>query len=322
MPYSKVIGNGRAKRTMKRFAHQFAHRKRKPNIALIGPASCGKTMFARLYSKSLDVPFIEIQPHTIDKMSDIYNLIVEKVGRRKLVDPCVIFVDECHNLSKYVEQGLLKAVEKSDCMLETEDNLLLFTSNISWVLATTEWGNMFAPFKTRFNRVSLRLYSKKELAAITELSYPGYGKQVAHYNMLPRECLSFAEQVKTHIDMTGDDTTSAMEQVADDLHIDKFGMSFKRIEILTELGQGPVAKSRLAGMIGVQPKELENDIIPPLLHKTQDNPQPMISVCSKGYYITFRGLVELMLREIPNLWQHAIPQRLWSRYPQFFEDNI
>ncbi len=311
---------------MLRYAHQFRISNRKPNIALIGPASCGKTMFARIYAKSLGVDFIEIQPHALKTMSDIYDIIVEKVGRSSLVRQCVVMIDEVHNLSKYIEQGLLQAVEKGDCRLETEQNLLLFTSNISWVIATTEWGQLFGPFKTRFNRVSLRLYSKTELAKIVQLVYPCFDadqcEMIAFYTSLPRESLSFAEEIVTALSMSPDEPLrSIMERVADDSMIDKYGMTFKRVEALTELGTGPVAKSRLAGMIGVQTKELENDIMPPLLCKTSETPNPQVSVCSKGYYITYHGLLQLILRGIDNIGLNAIPQSLWSRYSQFWEDE-
>jgi len=327
MPYTKVIGNGRAKRKMLRCRHQFLTSDVKPNIALIGPASCGKTYFARIYAKSLSVPFVEIQPHSVKDMRAMYETITMAVGRKSLVDPCVIFIDEVHNLNKHVEQALLKAVEKSDCILETEEGIILKTQNISWVVATTEWGNLFGPFKTRFRKVSLRLYTKAEIAQIVGLSFPGFSdlacQMVAKYSAIPREALSFAREVLTGWDMQGraGDIEKLMVDIADDSRIDKWGMTFHRRSVLAELGQGPIAKSRLAGVIQVGPKELEQDIMPPLLHAMEDCPVPLVGVCSKGYHITSAGLLALILRGISHRGHHAIPQSLWCRYPEMFEDD-
>ncbi len=313
---------------MLRCRHQFLTSDVKPNIALIGPASCGKTLFARVYAKSLSVPFIEVQPHAIKDMCGMYNVITTIMGRSSHVAPCVIFVDEVHNLNKHTEQALLKAVEKSDCILETEDGLTLKTKNVSWVIATTEWGNLFGPFKTRFRKVSLRLYTKQEIAQMVKLSFPGFSESacllVAKYSAIPREALSFAREVLTGWDMQGRQgcIEQLMIDIADDSRIDKWGMTFHRRSVLTELGQGPIARTRLAGVVQVGTKELDNDIMPPLLHKMDDCPIPLVGVCSKGYHITSAGLVALILRGIIHRGHHAIPQSLWCRYPELFEDNV
>ena len=320
---SKIIGNERAVRRLRRARYQFKTGK-PPNLAIIGPASTGKTLMARSYAYKL-APFLELQPQAIESLGWLHDKLLPMRD-----SPAIVFIDEVHNLSKPIVQGLLKAVEPDDRILETEEGYKYDTAKISWVIATTERGLLFDAFDTRFSKVQLRHYSRGEIAQIVKLSYSvepynfsdDMCKLIAHYcGLVPREALLFAEEVHTAIKMEGDLYVSCedtMQHVAHDSGIDEYGMTYKRLSILTELGNGPIASTRLAGCCQVKKQELDRFILPPLLAKTPDR-QPYLSVCSKGYYITPVGLRELDIRGIDNLGHHAIPQSLWRKYPDLFQ---
>ena len=329
---STIIGNKRAVRRLKRARYQFQTGK-PPNLAIIGPASTGKTLMARSYAHKL-APFLELQPQAIESLGWLHDKLLPMRDK-----PCIVFIDEVHNLKKPIVQGLLKAVEPNDRILETEEGYKYDTSKISWVIATTERGLLFDAFDTRFSKVQLRHYSRGEIAQIVKLSYGSFSdaacKMIAHYcGLVPREALLFAEEVLTEWRIQNDSDTvdpdnsgdmlpntprisEIMKYVANDSGIDEHGMTFKRLSILVELGNGPIASTRLAGCVQVKKQELDRFILPPLLAKTPDR-QPYLSVCSKGYYITPVGLRELDLRGIDNLSHHAIPQSLWRKYPDLF----
>ena len=312
-----IIGNCRAVRRLRRARYQFQYG-RPPNLALIGPASTGKTLMARAYAHDL-APFLELQPQAIESLASLHDKLLEVKEQ-----PAIVFIDEVHNLHKKIVQGLLKAVEPNDRQLETEDGLKYNTNKISWVVATTDRGSLDTAWESRFSKISLRHYSREEVAKIVKLTYTQFSDSactlVSKYcGLVPREALAFAEELLTEYkirELKGDIEHIAKD-VANDCGIDEHGMSYKRLSILTELGNGPIAASRLAGSCQVKKLELDRYILPPLLAKTPDR-GPYVSVCSKGYYITPSGLGELDKRDITNLGHHAIPQSLWHKYQDLF----
>ena len=67
--------------------------------------------------------------------------------------PCIVFIDEVHQLPRKVEQGLLTATEKGTHRLETETGTVLDTYHVCWMIATTDRGLLFDAFDTRFSKV-------------------------------------------------------------------------------------------------------------------------------------------------------------------------
>jgi Holliday junction resolvasome RuvABC ATP-dependent DNA helicase subunit len=345
LPLSKFIGNKEAIRCLSRAAFSAFGKNNHDcsdySFALCGPPSTGKTHLTKLFAKSLELPFVVIEPQMAKTTHDIF-LEIEKTLREyetegvikeelSLYDygdkkytcpPCIVFIDEVHNLKNSVVQGLLKATEPNDRLLLTEDGVNMNTSKICWMIATTDRGDLFDAFDTRFQKVYLRLYSKKEMASIIKINNPDWSSEicdlVANYNsQVPREALAFARDMRVEHEMNPSAWAEVAKVVAKDHSIDEFGMTYSRIEVLKALGQSTMSASQLPFVVHVKEEELKKYIMPPLLSRTPDQPVPFVTVCSKGYSITKPGLDELDKRNIPNRGYKAMPNSVRHTFEAF-----
>lgn len=306
------------------------------SFALVGPASTGKTYLAKLFADVLKIPFVSIEPQSIKRTHDLFLEIektivefderlelVEYDGGRYVLPPMIIFIDEVHNLKKSVVQGLLKATEPNDRTLVTEEGFEVCTKKVCWMIATTDRGDLFDAFDTRFQKVNLRLYSKSEMAQIIKMNNPDWTDEicliVAKYNAsVPREALAFARDMRVEHDMNGEASWEEVASiVAQDHGIDEHGMTLARVEILKALGQSPVSSAQLPFVVHVKEEELKKFIMPPLLGRTPDQ-EPMVTVSSRGYTITKAGLDELDKRGIPNRGFDAMPEQV----RQVFDEGV
>jgi Holliday junction resolvasome RuvABC ATP-dependent DNA helicase subunit len=294
---------------------------------LLGPASTGKTTLAKMFADLLQLPFVEISPRSIETLGDIATKIASVCENTKLnpwedgivdslelqeiekghffLPPMVIFIDEVHALRKNIEQGLLQATERKDCTLVTENGWTIDTSNVTWIIATTDRGSLFDAFDTRFMKIHLRLYSLDEIAQIIHVNNREWDMDIcrlaAKYGgRVPREALAFVEEVRMEHGMGSNDWEQAVKTVASDLGIDEFGMTLQRVNILTALGQGAIARGRLGDVAQCKEEELMKFIMPPLLAKTPDQ-EPLVSITSRGFCITEAGIAELDRRGIKHI---------------------
>jgi len=330
------VGNKEAVRRLSRAVFAALGRENRDcsdySFAICGPASTGKTYLAKLFAKVIGLPFVVIEPQSVKKVQDIFDEIekacvefkghdislVEYDGGRYFLPPMVVFIDEVHNLKNSVVQGLLKATEPNDRLMVTENGYEVKTDKVCWMIATTDRGDLFDAFDTRFQKVNLRLYSRDEMAKIIKMNNPDWDDDicriVAKYNsQVPREALAFARDMRVEQEMSGDDWESVATTVAKDHEIDEYGMTFKRVEILRALGQNPVSVEQLPFVIHVKKEELKKFIMPPLMSRTPDQ-EPMVTVSNKGYTITLAGLAELDRRGIPNRGLKAMPEQIREIY--------
>lgn len=306
------------------------------SFALCGPASTGKTYLAKLFAESLQIPFVSIEPQSIKKTHDIFLEIektcaafneeislVEYEGHRYFLPPMIVFIDEVHNLKKSVVQGLLKATEPNDRIMVTEEGYEVQTQKVCWMIATTDRGDLFDAFDTRFQKVNLRLYSRKEMASIIKMNNPDWDDEVcllvAKYNpIVPREALAFARDMRVEKEMCGGNWEDVAATVAQDHEIDEYGMTLTRVNVLRAIGQNPVSSAQLPFVIHVKEDELRKFIMPPLMSRTPDQ-EPLVTVSSRGYTITKAGLDELDKRNIPNRGLDAMPEQVRQVFD--FSDN-
>lgn len=335
-PINKFIGNEAAIRQLKRSLFtawsRQDHKCNDENFMLNGPASAGKTTVAKLFAESVCLPFVELDASTIDSANDIlvkiaqalneyeHETVVKGTLRLQLYDrqadgydfllpPCVIFIDEIHNLKKSVVQILLKPTENADGIMTTENakanggrGYVVNCRNVLFIGGTTDRGDLFPAFDTRFTQVYLKLYTQAEVGRIVQLHNPDLDERAcdlaAFYCRLPREALSFARAMIAEKQMYRKSWSETAAQVAADREIDQYGMSKQRVIILRALGQqGPISADNLASIAGCKKEELKRYVMPILLSGTDDC-SPLVRATTRGYEITGEGISELIKRNI------------------------
>jgi len=333
---NKFIGNKKARRRLSRAVFSALGKTNRCcadySFALCGPASTGKTHLAKLFAASLGIPFVSIEPQSVRRVHDIL-LAIEKACRehhedialvqnedgRYILPPMVVFIDEVHNLKKSVVQGLLKATEPNDRSMVTEEGFEVATNNVCWMIATTDRGDLFDAFDTRFQKVNLRLYTKREMARIIKVNNPDWDDEVcslvAKYNsQVPREALAFARDMRVEHEMSGGESwEKTAAAVAEDHGIDRWGMTEARVEVLKALGQKPISSAQLQYVVHVKEDELKKFVMPPLLARVPGS-EPLVTVSTRGYAITLEGLAELGKRGLPNRGLDAMPKQVRQMY--------
>lgn len=318
-PLSKFIGNEKAVQRLSDVAY-FAwgnklHQCNEIAWALLGPPSSGKTTLARLFAKTIKLPFIEINSNACSSTDYILETInyvllnqykfplvfMESEGHFEL-PPMVIFIDEVHNLNNNVVQGLLKAVEYNDAFLTTPNGYSANTNKVTWMIGTTDSGDLFDAFLTRFTQLQLTLYTYDEIAQIVKLNHPELDENVCqlvakYSDRMPRNALSFAREMAIYKDRHKSFSWETIaEEVANRNNIDEFGMDRRRLLVLKSIKKyNSLSTKNLSYQVGCKEKELTKFVLPPMLISTKDQDR-LIKVSSKGIELTKTGLLELEKR--------------------------
>lgn len=320
-PFDAFIGNKNAVTQLRRIANLALSGDLESfgatNIALIGPAGCGKTHLAKVHAEYVGLPLVTIQPHTVQSVgelvkrieSDLQMQFPARAKRTVTLPPSIIFVDEVHALNKKIVHALLTAVESNDATL-TYGKLTLDFSKVQWIVATTERGRLFGPFETRFMKIRLSRYTVEEMASIVKLRYrdvlPGpVCEAIGHISpRIPRETLQLALMVKAErLGHPDKPWHRVVADVAESLGYVPGGLKRKEKQILELLAEGPVSMARMATRIGVQTEELENYLMPELMEQLPGR-EPLISVSNRGLELTPAG----------KEWLDTYGKMSWHRY--------
>ena len=282
---------------------------------LTGPSSVGKTTLARVFAKILGLPLIEISPQAVSSVQELLDCIVkclnsfqpkikvEEVDGKIKLPPCIVFIDEVHNLKNNLQQGLLKALESQDAVMHTEKGRIVDTYNVCWIAATTDCADLFDAFQNRFCEVKLKPYSKQEVAEIVKVHNEDFTfemcETIAKYQpRVPRKALEFARDLRILQKIQVKDGFEKLaRQIASENGIDEFGLHEMHVRILKILSKRPTSKDRLAMLLQVRTKELDSRIMPVLMLESPDQP-PLVGVCTSGYLLTPAGYEELKKRNL------------------------
>lgn len=320
-PLSRFVGNDKVVKKLQVVAYDAFgkpdHDCSGINFSVFGMPSTGKTTLVRYFADLLKLPFCEISPKGVSKLSDLRDQIVNAIARhstmlgtcevkennsdRTTFPPCIVFIDEVHAMSDYMVNGLLKATEHNDATMVLENGEVYNCKRICWFIGTTEEGQLFDAFRSRFSPLQLSYLTKKEISRIIKISHRELDESVcdliSFYNSrLPRKALEFARYLKLKKNMQQDIGYEELcREIALEEGIDEQGMNIVHLNVLKALKDLPVAKNRLANTIGKKIEELENYIMPILLSSTDDQ-ECMVRVTNKGYEITATGMNELRKR--------------------------
>ena len=148
------------------------------SVGLFGPKSTGKTELSRRLANALKVPYLPLSEtglHDIDQLADRMQerareagtpmtVVDHQGGQAVLRSPrMLVFIDEVHQLSQRVQDTLLPVLEAEDRMLRGS-KVIINARDVSFVIATTDWGKLREPFRSRVREVMLEPYNTDEVA--------------------------------------------------------------------------------------------------------------------------------------------------------------
>ena len=148
------------------------------SVGLFGPKSTGKTELSRRLATALDVPYLPLSETGLGNINQLAERMQERVretgtpmpvvghqGGQPVLrsPPMLVFIDEVHQLRPRVQDTLLPVLEADDRMLRAS-RLIIDARDVSFVIATTDWGKLREPFRSRVRAVMLEPYDTDEVA--------------------------------------------------------------------------------------------------------------------------------------------------------------
>ena len=148
------------------------------SVGLFGPKSTGKTELSRRLASALGVPYLPLSETglgDIDQLAERMQERAREVGTPMIVagrqggqailrsPPMLVFVDEVHQLSARVQDTLLPVLEADDRVLRGS-RVIIDAQDVSFVIATTDWGKLREPFRSRVRAIELEPYSTEQVA--------------------------------------------------------------------------------------------------------------------------------------------------------------
>ena len=147
------------------------------SVGLFGPKSTGKTELSRRLASALDVPYLplsETSLRDIDQLAERMQKLARETGTpMRVIDqqggqavlrspPMLVFIDEVHQLSARVQDTLLPVLEADDRMLRGS-SVTIDAHDVSFIIATTDWGKLREAFLSRVRAVPLEPYTTEEV---------------------------------------------------------------------------------------------------------------------------------------------------------------
>lgn len=192
---TQIVGQDEAKRQIRRLLNEakgLSPIRLSESIIFTGPASIGKTLFSQTIAESLMLPYVETTGTSLKSVEQLFER-VDKVldsGGTPYVEeghysglplrkypPVVIFIDECHQLKRPIQDALLTMTEPSGRRAILQ-HFVADMSGTTFLFATTDIGLIEKALKTRCREINLKQYEIEDIVEIIGRIYKGWSLEV------------------------------------------------------------------------------------------------------------------------------------------------
>lgn len=278
--FDEYIGQNHIKKNLSVLIGAAKARGHNPeHVLFYGPAGLGKTSLAHVIAREVGANIKITSGPSIERVGDLAAILTN------LQPGDMLFIDEIHRLNKTIEEVLYPVMEtgKLDIMIgkgPSARTVQLDLPPFTLLGATTRYGMLSAPLRSRFSGGSFRLefYTPEEIgsiinrsANILNIDLPQHAtKSIAQKSrQTPRIANYLLRRVRDYAQMHGENISEdAVSKAFEMLGLDENGLGQQDIQFLKTLSEkfsgGPVGVKNIATAMGEDDGTIE-DVVEPYL---------------------------------------------------------